>query len=103
MTKPSEESSKTLRARQTQLRNKAREPSAVEKAAALTVRKGAAKAILERRSVRGPITYEMALSELFSTPQLKLLNQWCKKHGVDRRVAISEIIEAGMKAKGIAC
>ncbi len=71
------------------------EPSEADRAAAIKVRKASARAFHEAMD-------ESSLKNIFSTSQLKRLNQWCKKHDVDRCVAISEIIEAGMKAKGIA-
>jgi len=40
-------------------------------------------------------------SELFSRNQRQLIATYCKKRHVERRAVIAEIIEGGMKAKGI--
>jgi hypothetical protein len=42
-----------------------------------------------------------AIRRLFSRNQRQLIATYCKKHHVERRAVIAEIIEAGMKAKGI--
>jgi hypothetical protein len=44
---------------------------------------------------------QQGLASVLSPEQLKRIKAWCKMHGVDRRSAIAEIIEAGMEAKGI--
>ena len=43
-----------------------------------------------------------AFRRVFSKDQRQQITAYCQKHDVDRREVIAEIIDAGMKAKGIA-
>jgi hypothetical protein len=42
-----------------------------------------------------------AIRRVFSKDQRQQLSAYCKKHGMDQRRVINEIIDAGMKAKGV--
>jgi len=46
--------------------------------------------------------YEQVIDQIFSLEQVKRINAHCKKHGLDRRMVIGDIVESGLKASGIA-
>jgi hypothetical protein len=46
--------------------------------------------------------YEQAIDQIFSPAQVKRINAHCKKRGLDRRMVIGGIVEAGLKASCIA-
>jgi hypothetical protein len=76
------------------MERKMSEPSETDRKAMGEVAKQSAKVILDLRMGE-------ALRQIFSPDQLSRIDGYCKKHGVDRRAVISDIVEAGMEAKGI--